>query len=85
MLSRRMNSLASTLRPFGIEITRQKRCGGIRHMAIYLGWRSRRNAFGHHRSVRVVAHRRQYHCGSVPFPAREPNESKCNFPKRISE
>ena len=33
-LSRRMNSLASTLRPFGIEITRHKRSGGIRHIEI---------------------------------------------------
>ena len=29
-----MNSLASTLRPFGIEITRHKRSGGIRHIEI---------------------------------------------------
>ena len=33
-LSRRKNSLASTLRPFGIEITRHKRSGGIRHIEI---------------------------------------------------
>ena len=34
-LSRRKNSLASTLRPFGIEITRGKRGGGSRHIEIY--------------------------------------------------
>ena len=33
-LSRRKNSLASTLRPFGIEITRGKRGGGSRHIKI---------------------------------------------------
>ena len=33
-LSRRKNSLASTLRPFGIEINREKRSGGIRHIEI---------------------------------------------------
>ena len=33
-LSRRTNSLASTLRPFGIEINREKRSGGIRHIVI---------------------------------------------------
>ena len=35
VLSRRMNSLATTLRPFGIEITRHKRSGGSRHIEIY--------------------------------------------------
>ena len=34
VLSRRKNSLASTLRPFGIEITRHKRSGSIRHIEI---------------------------------------------------
>ena len=34
-LSRWKNSLASTLRPFGIEITRGKRGGGSRHIEIY--------------------------------------------------
>ena len=34
MLSRRKNSLASTLRPFGIEITRGKRGSGSRHIKI---------------------------------------------------
>ena len=33
-LSRRKNSLASTLRPFGIEITRHKRSGDSRHIEI---------------------------------------------------
>ena len=33
-LSQRKNSLASTLRPFGIEITRGKRGGGSRHIKI---------------------------------------------------